>query len=245
MAKILILGATSRVATEVARLYARHGDQLYLVGRSAEKLTRLNSELEAHRLGHAILDACDPEASRRVIHDAWQHCNGFDITLIAHGWLGDQLDAESDGAHARAIIDVNLVSVVTQLVELQPLYRAQGHGNIAVCSSVAAVRGRPRNFCYGAAKAGVTIYLQGLRSVLWPKVNVHALMLGPVDTPMTTDHDKNFSFSTPRATATGIVRAIDRGVAQAYIPSWWRVVMFGVRHLPEFVFQRLGFLSGR
>lgn len=245
MAKILILGATSRIANEVAGRYAERGDQLYLVGRDHHKLEQVVVTMGPAVLGHATLDATDTAACQKVIRDAWNHCQGFDTTLIAHGWLGDQQQAERNADHALAILNVNLNSIVVQLVELQQLYTQQGHGHIAVCLSVAAERGRPRNFCYGAAKAGLKVYMQGMRSVLWPTVQVHALLLGPVDTPMTTDHKKNFSFSTPQVTAAGIVRAIDENQAQAFIPGWWRFVMAAVRPMPEFLFQRLPFLSGR
>lgn len=245
MSNVLIFGATSRVAHEVARIYAGRGHRLALAGRDPHKLAAVVADLGEAVIDSASFDACDHAASERYIADAWTRCGGFDVTLIAHGWLGDQRRAESDGTHARAILEVNLASVVTQLVALQPRYAARGRGSIAVCSSVAAQRGRPRNFTYGAAKAGLDTYLEGLRSVLWPHVTVTTLHLGPVDSPMTADHDKNFSFSTATATAAGIVAAIDRKRSRAFVPGWWRAVMFVVRNLPEWAFQRLRFLSAR
>ena len=89
-------------------------------------------------------------------------------------------------------------------------------------------------------------YLEGLRTRLWNcGARVHILKLGPVDTPMTVDHEKNALFATPERVARGIVRTIDRGRFVAYLPWYWRPIMAVVRILPEPIFQKLPFLSGR
>ena len=111
--------------------------------------------------------------------------------MIAHGLLGDQLDSERDFAEAERILAANFLSVVALLVPLGNHFEAAGGGNIAVMSSVAGDRGRPRNYTYGASKGALNVYLQGLRTRLWSRgVRVQTLKLGPVDTPMTTTHKK-------------------------------------------------------
>ena len=83
-------------------------------------------------------------------------------------------------------------------------FEAAGAGHIAVMSSVAGERGRPRNYTYGAAKGALNLYLQGLRTRLWPRgVGVHTLKLGPVDTPMTATHEKTLLFSRADRVAAG------------------------------------------
>ena len=116
--------------------------------------------------------------------------------MIAQGLLGDQLASERDVAEAERIVDTNFLSVVSLLVPLGNHFEAAGAGHIAVMSSVAGDRGRPRNYTYGAAKGALNIYLQGLRTRLWSRgVGVHTLKLGPVDTPMTATHEKNALFA--------------------------------------------------
>jgi decaprenylphospho-beta-D-erythro-pentofuranosid-2-ulose 2-reductase len=119
-------------------------------------------------------------------------------------------------------------------------------GQLAVITSVAGDRGRPRNYTYGAAKGALNTYLQGLRTRLYPAgVSVTTLKLGPVDSPMTVDHGKHALFGQPKPVADGIVRAIDARASEAYVPSFWRAIMPIVKHTPERLFQRLAFLSGR
>ena len=161
-----------------------------------------------------------PGAAGAAVAAAIDALGGLDVAVIAHGWLGDQLASERDVAEAERIIDTNFISVVALLVPLANHFEAAGAGNIAVMSSVAGDRGRPRNYTYGAAKGALNIYLQGLRTRLWRHgVRVQTLKLGPVDTPMTATHPKTRLFARADAVAAGIVAAIDAGRAEAYVPG--------------------------
>jgi decaprenylphospho-beta-D-erythro-pentofuranosid-2-ulose 2-reductase len=76
-------------------------------------------------------------------------------------------------------------------------------------------------------------------------VRVTTLKVGPVDTPMTATHAKHALFGKPRAVAEDIVRALDAGTAEAYVPAIWGAIMSVVKNTPEALFQKLPFLSGR
>jgi short-subunit dehydrogenase len=109
-----------------------------------------------------------------------------------------------------------------------------------VISSVAGDRGRQSNYVYGSAKALVTAFLSGLRQRLWKSgVAVITIKPGFVDTPMTAAFRKGFLWAKPRQVAAGIVRAIDRSTAVAYLPAFWRPIMFLIRMIPERLFRRL------
>lgn len=242
---VLILGATSAVAGEVARLLRGRGARLFLMARSSERLAALASELGPTVIGQHAVDFTDTKAMLAALRSALETLGTVDLALVAQGDLGDQAASERDFSEAERQIMVNYVGVVAQLTVLGPFFEAQGSGTIAVISSVAGERGRPRNYTYGSAKAGVTIYLQGLRSRLWPAVQVTTILLGPVDTPMTTSHEKNALFATRAEAARGILRAIEGRRGEAYVPGFWRWILLVVRLLPEGLFQRLPFLSGR
>jgi len=243
--RVLILGATSAIATEVARLYARRGARLYLVGRNAGKLEALLRELGAEASGRTA-DFADLAHAPQIIDDARLALGGIDVALIAHGELGDQLQSERSFVEAESILRTNFVSVVALLLPLANLLEQQRAGTLGVITSVAGDRGRPRNYSYGAAKGGLNVFMQGLRSRLWAcGVNVVTLKLGPVDTPMTRDHEKNLLFAEPRAVARSIARVLARGRGEAYVPWFWGLIMPIVKHTPERLFQLLPFLSGR
>jgi short-subunit dehydrogenase len=170
----------------------------------------------------------------------------IDIAIVAHGALGNQLDSERRVEIAEQIARTNFLGAMALIIPLANHLEQRGAGHLAVLSSVAAERGRPRNYTYAAAKSALNTYLEGVRSRLYRRgVEVHLIKLGPVDTPMTVDHPKNLLFSRSPEVARQVVRAIDRGVFEAYVPRYWRALMFGVRNLPEFVFQRVRGLSER
>lgn len=246
MQRVLILGATSAIAAEVAVLHAKRGDRLHLVGRNEDKLARVVSRCDGATVTSSIADFSNLDVNEGVVENAIETLGGIDRVLIAHGDLGHQLESERSFAEAEAILRTNLLSVVSLLIPIANRMEAQRSGTIGVITSVAGDRGRPRNYTYGAAKGALGIYLQGLRTRLYPAgVKVTTLKLGPVDTPMTRDHRKHLLFGKPGPVAESIVRAMDAGIAEAYVPFFWAAIMPVVKNTPEWLFQKLPFLSGR
>ncbi len=244
--RVLIVGATSAIASEVVRIYAARGARLYLLARSAPKLTALVESLPGAPPAAALADFADLGQVEPLVARAASELGGLDVVLIAHGELGDQERSERSFAEAEAIFRTNLLSVVAFLVPLANLLAAQRSGCIGVITSVAGDRGRPRNYTYGAAKGALNVYLQGMRSRLFQSdVRVVTLKLGPVDTPMTVAHEKSALFAQPGRVAASIVAALESGAAEAYVPSFWSAIMPIVKNTPERLFQLLPFLSGR
>lgn len=143
---VLILGATSAVAAEVADLLARRGCRLHLVGRSEAKLERV---VERCREAGAVVtwahtDFGELDRNGGVIASAFEHLGRVDLALVAHGDLGNQQASESSFDEAERIFRTNLTSVVSLLVPLANHMEAARAGRIAVITSVAGDRGRPR-----------------------------------------------------------------------------------------------------
>lgn len=246
MARILVIGANSAVAREVARIHAERGDTLALLARNETELGALVKELGASVRFSESADFTDTAGNEARVERAVRALGGLDVALVAHGWLGDQIESEQSVRHAEDVFATNLTSAVSFIVPLANLFEAQRAGSLVVISSVAGDRGRPRNYTYGAAKGALTIYLQGVRSRLYGSgVRVCTIRLGPVDTKMTVDHPKNALFATAPAVARAIVRIETRGSEDAYVPGYWWPIMTAVRNMPERVFQKFGFLAGR
>ena len=250
--RVLIVGATSAIAAEVARAYSGRGARLHLLARSGEKLQVLLGTLGSAAEGGAPLvtselaDFNELTQIDGLVERSVKALGGIDVVLIAHGELGDQLESERAFAAADAAFRSNFLSVIAFLVPLANTLEAARSGCIGVITSVAGDRGRPRNYTYGAAKGALNVYLQGLRSRLFRSgVRVVTLKLGPVDTPMTVSHEKTALFGKPKPVAASIVRALDAGVPEAYVPWFWGLIMPIVKNTPERLFQLLPFLSGR
>jgi len=119
-------------------------------------------------------------------------------------------------------------------------FEQQNYGTLAVISSVAGDRGRQSNYVYGAAKGTISLFMQGLRN-RFGKTDIKIITIKPgmVDTPMTADMPKNPLYSTPITIGKGIFEAMVNGKEIAYLPTYWRLVMFIIKHIPEFVFKKL------
>ena len=140
----------------------------------------------------------------------------------------------------RDSININFTSVAGFITILANYFEKMGEGTIAVISSVAGDRGRQSNYIYGAAKGGVTKFLQGLRNRLSQK-NIQVLTIKPglVDTPMTAHLPKNPLYVKPDFVAKSIIRAIEKKKDVIYVPEYWRLIMWVIIHIPEFIFKRL------
>jgi len=247
MKRVLLLGATSAIAAEVAVLHAARGDRLHLVGRNPQKLAAVAARCAPAHVTTRAADFGDLDHNGAVIRESIDALGGgVDVALIAHGDLGDQLASERSFDEAERILRMNFTSVVSLLIQLANHLEAARAGSLGVITSVAGDRGRPRNYTYGSAKGALNVFLQGLRTRLYPAgVKVTTLKLGPVDTPMTRDHAKHALFGKPPSVAKDIVAAMENGTPEAYVPSFWRAIMPVVKNTPERVFQLLPFLSGR
>ena len=244
---ILLIGAGSAIATAVARRYAAHQSSLFLIARNGSRLALQQQDLlvrGAARVGTHVLDLSNHEEHETAINAATEFFgeDDIDLVLICHGSLPDQEAAERDFDLARREIDINGLSVISLLTRLTPYLKAQGRGMLAVVTSVAGDRGRQPNFVYGAAKALVSTYLQGLRGKLLPYgVDVLDIRPGLVDSPMTQQFDKGLLWSSPELVARQIEKAIRRKRHTVYVPGYWRLIMAVVRSIPEAVFKRLKF----
>lgn len=242
MQKVLIVGAGSAIATSVARLLADRGAGLCLAGRDTARLGELAASLRtlgASKVHVEALDARDIAAHEALLDRAEQVLGGLDTALIAHGTLPDQKECERSVAATLDALSTNALSVISLCSLLANRFERQRAGTIAVLGSVAGDRGRQSNYVYGTAKGAVAIFLQGLRNRLHESgVRVVTLKLGFVDTPMTAAFRKGPLWATPDGVAARIVRAMDVGVPQAYIPRFWRAVSLLIRLVPEALFKR-------
>jgi len=243
MRRILIMGATSAIAEATAREFAARGDALFLVGRNADKLGAIAADLKlrgASNTATAVLDARELMSYPKLVDDATAALGGLDTALIAHGTLSDQAACEASIEMMLNEFRVNGVSAMVMCAELANRFEAQGHGTIAVISSVAGDRGRQSNYVYGTAKAAVTTFTSGLRQRL-SKKGVHVVTIKPgfVDTPMTANFKKGPLWATPAAVGKVIAAGIIKGRPVIYVPGFWRVIMTIIRLIPESLFMRL------
>ncbi len=240
---ILIIGATSAIAESVARLYAIDKANLYLMARNEPRLTTMAHDLKIRGAASVVVttfDVDDFSTHQAAIDKAYEALKTIDIVLIAYGSLPDQKAMEKSAADTIVACNTNAISVISFLTILANRFEESKCGTIAVITSVAGDRGRQSNYVYGASKAMVSVFLQGLRNRLYhSKVNVLDIKPGFVDTPMTAHIQKGGPlWAQPNEVAKDIVKAIEKKKDILYTPFFWRYIMLIICSIPECLFKR-------
>lgn len=252
MSKILVVGATSAIAvaccrewlTRAARVAQEDGVEFFLLGRRADRLEQIADDLRARgavSVAWHALDLADTAAQRPALLDAIAALGTLDLVLVAHGTLPDQAACEADPDLAAREFSLNATATITLLLHLANHMAGQGHGSLAVITSVAGDRGRPSNYVYGSAKASVSVFCEGLRVRLF-RQGVHVIDIRPgfVDTPMTKDLPLPRALvATPDDVARRIATAIERRKDVVYVPWFWALILWVIRVIPPPVFKRL------
>jgi short-subunit dehydrogenase len=240
--KIVVIGATSGIAEQCCRMWAVEGADFVLMARDASRTERIAADLRVRGARSVTLAAPefhDP-AAIKAFAESTVADGPVDIVLIAHGWM--PLDQHKlDIASAERILQVNAVSPVLFAEAFAGPLAAAGRGTIAIIGSVAGDVTRRANYIYGAAKALLTRYAQGLdHRLVGSGVKVVLVKPGPTDTAMTT-HMKEAGqrLASAEDVARTTVDAIRRGRHEVYAPWLWRYIMLIVRHLPRPILNRL------
>ncbi|HVO63579.1 MAG TPA: SDR family NAD(P)-dependent oxidoreductase [Terriglobales bacterium] len=246
MKKVVILGATSGIALHVQRQLASRSCELFLVARSPQHLTEVHADLLVRGAPRVLIYSADLSCIAQhdgIFEFVRREFPEFDTVLLAYGSMHDQKVSETSIQVLQEELQVDFVSAAAILTLFARDLERRHMGCIAAITSVAGDRGRRSNYVYGSAKGGLSLFLQGLRSRLYPAgVRVITIKPGPVRTPM-TDHLPNAArFADPRQVARDIVRSLERRSPEVlYTPRIWRYIMIAVRLIPETIFKRLSF----
>ena len=243
MKNIFVIGATSAIAEATIRLYAEQNARFCLLARNQDRLQTIVADLTIRGANEIFTDSLDLEqfdSHKALIDKGFQQLGPVDIVLIAHGSLPDQKLCEQDFSYALTELNINMMSTISLLTHIANKMKAQGKGSIVVITSAAGDRGKQSNYLYGAAKAMLSVFLQGLAHRLYKKkLQVIDIKLGFVDTPMTKQFTKGILWVQPETIAKGIVKAVESGKSTVYLPWFWRYLMLIIRCTPNKLFNRL------
>jgi short-subunit dehydrogenase len=239
---LLILGGNSDVAYAVARQFAAKARaDVTLASRNLEMLKKKAKDIEIRH--NVSVRAIAFDAADVGSHPAFYNALSPkpDGVVAAFGYLGDQIQAQSDFEEARRIIQINFTGAASILEIVAADFERRGTGFIIGIGSVAGLRGRQSNYFYGAAKGALGIYLSGLRNRLSKHaVHVISVLPGFIDTKMTRDLGlPAILTATPAQVADDIYDAYLKSKNTIYSRWFWRWIMTIIRAIPEFIFKRL------
>ena len=243
MRRILIVGATSLIAEHCARIWAtEEPTEFVLVGRNLGKLQRIAGDLRVRVAG----TACDVVATdlvavteiERVVEEAFSM--PIAVSLVAHGMLPVQQEAQDDLSLAHETLVVNGVSPCLWAEAIADRMKLAERGTVVVIGSVAGDRGRASNYVYGAGKGMVERFVQGMQQRFADSaVRVVLAKPGPTATPMHANIAARGPLASPERVARAIVAGTRSGARVIYTPKYWWLVMQVIRHLPFKVFAKL------
>jgi len=247
--KVAFLGATKGMGRALARLMAARGDALFLLGRDVEDLQRSARDLELRGDGEGrarvSVAACDlekPDQFVPALDQAEAALGGLDAVVVTGGLFATQDRLETDAELARRVVTVDFANTVVFCEEARRRLLARGGGTLCVFSSVAGERARKPVVIYGAAKAGLTHYLDGLDFKFRARgLRTVCVKPGFVRTSMTEGLPAPPFAGEPEAVAARVLKAIDGGRPVVYAPGIWSLIMLVIRALPRFVMRRIGF----
>lgn len=243
--KIAILGVTSGMGLAVGRAFAQRGESLFLLGHDAAELERTRLDLTARGgrvAGCASCDLREPRGFEAALESASTKLGGLDTVIVTAGIFATQPELEADPLLAERLLTVDFTNTVLFCEHARKRLVDGGGGTLCVFSSVAGERGRKPVGLYGAAKAGLTRYLEALDHKHHAAgLTVVTVKPGFVKTPMTADLKPPPFAGEPDQVAKQVVRAIDRGTPVVYAPYAWGAIMGVIRSLPRFVMRRVQF----
>lgn len=244
--KVAFLGATKGMGRALARSLAERGDSLCLLGRHLDDVERSAADLRARgAAGPVPCVRCDleqPESFAPAIAAASEALGGLDTVIVTAGIFATQEELEADPALAERLLRVNFANTVLFCESAKKALLEADGGTLCVFSSVAGERGRKPVILYGAAKAGLSQYLEGLdHKHRADGLRVVTVKPGFVKTSMTAGLEPPPFAGEPDAVAERVLGAIDRGAPVVYAPAPWRLVMAVIRTLPRAVMRRVEF----
>jgi short-subunit dehydrogenase len=230
----------------LARLCAERGAGLFLLGRDAAELDLSARDLEVRGarvpVGRAALDLARPAGFAGALDAADRALGGFDTLVVTGGQFDRQEDLTGDPSRLERLLHVNFTGTAVLCQMAAERLAGRGGGTVCAFSSVAGDRARRSNYLYGASKAGLSAFLDGLGLAYADRgVRVVCVKPGFVKTGMTAGLPVPPFAGEPEAVARAVLRAIDQGRPVVYAPAPWRYVMLVLRALPRAVMRRVRF----
>jgi NAD(P)-dependent dehydrogenase (short-subunit alcohol dehydrogenase family) len=230
----------------LARRLAARGARLFLLEHVADDLQRSARDLEIYGapapVGTAHCDLLQPESFAAALDKAQRVLDGFETVVVTAGLYARQEELENDPSLTARLLTADFTNTVLFCEEARRRLLASGGGTLCVFSSVAGERGRKPVVLYGAAKGGLSRYLEALDHRFRARGLITVCVKpGFVKTGMTAGLKPPPFAGTPDEVAERVLRAIDRGWPEVYVPAAWRHVMCVIRKLPRSVMRRVGF----
>lgn len=239
---VFLAGGTSEIGLAIVReLIGPRVDRIVLAGRNLSQMAQDAEpfQVSGHTVSIVELDVEDTAGHEGALDSVFSQ-GDIDIAIMAIGVLGIQSDDERDVDSAMRTIRVNSTDSIELTFRTFQRLVQQGHGTMIVLSSIAAVRPRRANFIYGAGKAGLDAFVQGLIE-LGNEVGIKVILVRPgfVRTKMTAGMAEAPFSLDPIDVAKDIKNAIGKGKSLIYSPAQIGPLATALKVIPRPILRKL------
>lgn len=238
MKKAIIIGASSGIGRELAKVLSQNGYAVGLTGRRVELLTALQSELATESYVKAM-DVSQTDKAIEQLTELINQMNGVELIVISAG-VGF-INSEFEWEKEKTTLETNVLGFAAMANVAVKHFLEQGAGHLVGISSIAALRGTADAPAYNASKAFISNYLEGLQKKcvkLKLPIVVADVKPGFVDTAM-AQGEGLFWVAPPEKAAEQIYNAIEARRTHAYVTKRWRAVGLLLKLMPSYIYNKM------
>lgn len=231
--RAIVIGASSGIGREVARLLMAEGWTLGVAARRTDLLQTLG-DVQVEQIDVTSEEA--PERLRALIDKV----GGMDLFFYASG-IGKQNRELVEGIEM-ATMQTNALGFTRMVGEAYRYFAQQGGGHIAAITSIAGTKGLGPAPAYSATKAMQNVYLQALEQQAHArdlKIRFTDIRPGFVDTALLAGDFRYPMMLKPERVANEIVQAIN-GKRHIRVIDWkYRLLTAVWRRIPRCIWRRM------
>jgi short-subunit dehydrogenase len=236
---MIIIGATSGIGEQLARLSIQKGYVVGGTGRRVERLKSLKNEL-GDNFHFIEMDVTLFKKAKENLHTLIREMGGMDIIVLNAGISNYQ--AASITGMEQMVVDVNVSGFIQLFGESFQFFRKQGSGHIVGVSSIAALFGSSRAAPYSSSKAFISTYMQAYRqrcNKLKEDIVITDVKPGFVESEMTEGKKGMFWVADTEKAVGQMLKDIEKRKSYSYVTRRWRLVAWLIKLTPNWVLDRI------
>ena len=238
MKKAIIIGATSGIGKELAKLLTENGYLVGITGRRTELLTEIQKQNPKLYLIRNF-DITEIEKIETKLNELSEEMGGIDLLILSSG-IGD-INAELNFEIEKRTIETNVLGFTCVSDWAFNYFEKQKSGHLVAISSIAGIRGNRQATSYNATKAYQINYLEGLRQKaknLKMKIFVTDIRPGFVNTEMAKGEGLFWVAPVEKASKQ-IYSAILKKRKIVYVTKRWGIIASILKRIPNFIYDKM------